>query len=563
MAASQITPVDYAGFKTALQILMKGDPRFKDFDFEGSGLVSIIRLLSTVSSSQGVSSHFTLAESHYSTSEILENVQALVTAATGYVPMGYRSSKLTADIVITPTDTGTAPATLTIPKSFSTMGVSDGTSYTFYPLAATDVNLVNDVYTATVELIEGTLVTSTFTKSGSAPEIFEIPNKDIDISTMQVFVRASSTDTTTEEYTKFESAFQLGVAEKLYYLSMNRRGFYQVEFGDDAISAALADGNIIYVQAMTNSGASGNGVSSLVATAEIGGYSDITVTVQSASAGGEDPEDIETIQKHSEVAYGMDGVAVATAEYGEKLRTYFGGRKITQWGGEENLPYAKPGYVILCVSPALTVEEKTLGNEYLSKYCVGSILTEIVDPGEFDILLDVFVGSTSTLSSTKNTLKQNVTIAIQNYAETKTDFALEFEPGDLEDYIKTNVSNVDRVYIGYRMAVDPTVSRKTAYFDFHREFEVGSFSVDVTGLTNYDQFKDDGTGVIQAYLNGVYVEDVQATVNYTAGTINITGIVFDDATFSMAYATAGGDDLQIQTMRNEIMNITIETLTIG
>lgn len=562
MAASQITPIDYEGFKDSIRILMKGDPRYKDFDFEGSGLVSIIRLLSTVSSTQGLNSHLTLAESHVSTSEILENVQALVTATSGfYVPNGNRAAKLTADVTITPPEPLSAPSSITIPITFSSMGVSEGRTFTFSPVVPVDVNLVSGVYTAVVEMLEGTLVTNSFTKNGTGLETFEIPNKDIDVSTIRVFIRTSSSDTTTVEFDKFESAFQLGKDNNLFYLSMNRRGFYQVEFGDGALSKALADGNIIYVRGVTNSGEAANGVSSLVPTSDIEAFSGITIAVQSPAQGGSAPEDIDSIKRRSAVSFGMDGVVVATQEYGEKLSNFLPNRKITQWGGENNIP-PKPGYVILCVSPTLTDLEKLNSNLYLKKYNVGSIFTEIVDSASYFIGLKIYAGCTSTVDSVKTRLSQEIRIAVAKYAESKNDFSIEFEPSDLEDYIKNNVSNLDRVYITYNLGVNPTQSKSSLNFNFHREIEAGTFVTTFSGHPTISQIKDNAEGIFSSYFDGDLVEQIVSTVDYVNGVVTLQDLDLTVGIVGVGTCDAGGVDLQLQTQRNEILSISITSLDV-
>lgn len=562
MAASQITPIDYEGFKTALRLMMKGDPRFKDFDFEGSGLVSILRLLSTVSSSQAVSSHLTLAESHVSTSEILENARALVTATSGfYVPSGNRAASATVQLTITPPDPDNAPTSISVPLSFTALGVSDGKSFSFSPVNETIVDLVDGKYTTQLQMREGTLVTSSFVKLGSAPETFEIPNKDIDISTIQVFVRNSNSDTAQSEFLRFESAFQLGKENKLFYLSMNRRGFYQIEFGDDSVSKALVDGNIVYVRGVNNSGSLGNGVSSLVATSEIEGFSDIEISMLAPSVGGSDPETLESIKLRSSIAYGMDGVAVSTQEYGEKLADFLPNRKITQWGGEENIP-PKPGFVILCVYPVLTDLEKTNSIQYLKKYNVGSIFVDIVPPIEYLVGLKIYAGCTSTVSSVKVKLRQDIEIVVGRYSESMNNFSIEFEPSSLEDLVKSSVENLDRIYVTYNMGVSPSVSKSSLSFDFHRQIASGTFVATFTGHPTISQIKDDGNGIFNSYYDGELVEQVSADFNFDNGSVTLLGLDLSVGSVSFGYADVGGSDLQLQTKRNEILKISVFNLEV-
>lgn len=557
MASENFTPVDYEALKQALRIKMKSDPRFKDYDFEGSGLSAIIKMMASMASSQNLNSHFVLGESHFSTSDILGNVQALVTAANGYVPSSQTSSRATVTLEVTPPTGITPPASLTLPLTFSALGIQDGKSYRFTPLEEKTVPLVSGKYTFTdVILLEGELVTNTFVQSGTALSYFTIPNKAVDINTLSVTVRESVSVVTTRQFERFHSAFQLGSANLLFFLSMDRSGFYRINFGDGHFSKNLDDGNIVYVSYKSSNGELSNGVSQLTASSEIGGFSDVKVTVTSAATGGASQEGLESIQQNASLSYGMDGVAVSTQEYGLKLKELYPSRKITQWDGSDNMP-PKPGFVILSTYPSLSGAEKDAGVAWLKKYSVGSILTQIVDSSIFEVVVGLFYVSSYSDEVKKNSQKNEIKAFCSNYVETMSDFGNTFEPNMFEESLKASVPGIERCYVSYQMGVTGVRSKKSISFDFHREIESNTFTVSVSGTDTIDTLKQ-VAGEIVGYKSGV--KKLTFSSSYSSGVLTIndldTLILSGPALeFGVGYAGPGGLDRQVSSGRNELLQL--------
>lgn len=557
MASENFTPVDYEALKQALRLKMKSDPRFKDYDFEGSGLSAIIKMLSSMASSQNLNSHFVLGESHFSTSDILGNVQALVTASNGYVPASQTSSRGVVSIQVTPPSGVTPPSTLTVPLTFTALGLQNGKSYRFTPLQEKTVPLLDGKYTFTdVIMVEGELVTNTFVQSGTAVSYFTIPNKAVDINSISVVVRESAAVVTNKKFERFHSAFQLGPKSELFYLSMDRDGFYRVNFGDDHFSKALVDGNVVYVTYKSSSGESSNGISTLTAASEIGGFSDVKVVVTTNTSGGTAQEGIESIQRNAAMAYGMDGVAVATQEYGLKLKELYPSLKITQWDGSDNNP-PKPGFVVLSTYPSLSSAEKQIGVEWLKKYSVGSIMTEIVDSSVFEVNCTLFVVSSFTDNYALNSQKKEIEAFCLNYSQDMSSFGNTFEPNTFEELLKTAVPGIDRCYVSYKMGAVGVPSKKSISFDFHRQIESDTFTVSVAGSDLIDTISQIGGelvgtkgGVEKISFSGSFTDGV-LTIN-NLETINQSGTI----SFGVGYASPGGIDKQVSSGKNELLQLT-------
>lgn len=556
MASENFTPVDYEALKQVLRLKMKSDPRFKDYDFEGSGLSAIIKMLSSMASSQNLNSHFVLGESHFSTSDILGNVQALVTASNGYVPASQTSSRGVVTIEVTPPTGVTPPATLTVPLTFTALGLQNGKSYRFTPYQEKTVPLLSGKYTFTdVIMVEGELVTNTFVQSGTAVSYFTIPNKAVDINTISVVVRESAAVVTNKNFERFHSAFQLGPESELFYLSMDRDGYYRVNFGDGHFSKALVDGNVVYVTYKSSSGESSNGISALTAASEIGGFSDVKVTVTTSTSGGTAQEGIDSIQRNAAMAYGMDGVAVATQEYGLKLKELYPSLKITQWDGSDNNP-PKPGFVILSTYPSLSSAEKQAGVNWLKKYSVGSILTQIVDSTNFEVVCTLYFVSSYSDTSKLNSQKKEIEAFCLNYSQEMSSFGNTFEPNTFEELLKVAIMGIDRCYVSYKMGAVGVPSKKSISFDFHRQIETNTFTVSVTGVDLIDTISQVGgeligtkSGVKKTSFSGSFTDGV-LTIN-DLDTLVYTGAI----TFGVGYASPGGIDKQVSAGRNELLQL--------
>lgn len=557
--AEHITPVDYEGFKQGLRILMKSDTRFKDYDFEASGMSAIVKMLASMASTQAVNNNFTLNESHVATSEILGNVQSLVTAQSGYVPGSVVSSKLFADIVVTPPDPNTAPPTMTLPKTFTSMSLVEGVSYTFVPETSTTVPLVGGKYTfENVRLVEGDRVVSRFVQAGVGVNQFKIPNKSIDISTLEVTIQVSSNDFTTQEFEVFHSAFQLGSDKPLFYLSMDRRGYYLIEFGDGAFSKGLDDRNIVYVAYISSSGSSANGAQTFTATSQVGGFGDITITPLGVSTGGSEAEDIDTVKRHARISYGMDGVAVATVEYGQKLKQLYPSYEVTQWDGSDNTPQL-PGFVVLSTFPALTELEKQAGNEWLMKYNVGSILTKIVDPSIFRIYPTVYAVASTTDTNKQQVIKSQIMSVLATVKSELSKFGSEFDTSTVEELILSRIPLLKRVFVDYTVSTPPLPTKNIVQFDFHRQIDISTFNVSISNSQIADSVKNIA-GEMVAFKGETQVGTLKSIVNPITGIVELQDLksLFltpTDVQFGYALCSPSGVDTIIRVRRGEIMDV--------
>ncbi len=543
------TDIDYTGILDSLRLYLRGDNKFSDLDFEASGISSIAKLLAANSSGATLNAILALNESFSSTSENLGNVQALVTPESGYVPRGVSSARITADIIVTPPDPLTAPATLTLPRTFTGTGVGETGTYTFSPLSAVTTSLQGGVYTFTnVVLAEGQLVTDSFEKQGDSVEDFLIQNRNIDISTLSVIVQSSAIDTTTAEWTRFTSAFQLGSAETLYYLSMNRKGNYKLGFGDNAFSAALSGGNLVYASYVVSNGEAGNGISSLIATAQVGDFTNVTINHTNPSSGGAPAETIESIKLNARTGQSIDGVAVSDEQHTAVLSNLLPSHKVNAFGGEKASP-KRPGFVLISTSPALSEAEQATAIAALERVSVGSTIVAYVDATVYTVTLDTFfVADGSTNVNTD--LNKEATSVVSDYIASHSVFGGSVEPDELQTLVKA-VSGINRAYVNYKMSAPVVVSTSSATMNYRRQILSGSFRATVTGAT-FSEIRDTGSG-FYGFTGDVQGEQLLVSADYASGLITITLPV--GAVIQTNEVSPAGDDLKVQVGDNELLAI--------
>ena len=191
---------------------------------------------------------------------------------------------------------------------------------------------------SSVPIYEGSLVTFKYTvDSTDVDQKFIIPSANADTSTLLVKVQESSSDTTTNTYSLAGGYNNVTATSKVYFIQEGQDGKYEVYFGDGVNGKALADGNIVILEYIVSNKSLSNGASTFVPAGSIGGFSNITVTANSVSQGGSEPESKESIRFNAPLQYTAQDRAVTTSDYETKvLSVYPNAQSVSAWGGEDD-----------------------------------------------------------------------------------------------------------------------------------------------------------------------------------------------------------------------------------
>ena len=391
-----VTELDFADIKNNLKNFLKQQTEFNDYDFEGSGLNVLLDVLAYNTHYNALNAHYSLNESFLDSAQIRGNV---VTRAKllGYTPRSVLSPRAKVDLVVNIAgETGTIPTTLLLAKGTKLNTVVSGEEFQFVVLENQTATLAGTLYTFNdVTIVEGNIRELKYRVDNDIEnQKFQLSDFDADTSTLRVRVQANEESTAFDVYTKFETLRGVDSTSKVYYLQENPGGYYEVYFGDGVTGFKPTNNNIVTVDYVTTKGTESNGANSFTMVDSIGGFANISVTLDTAASGGAEEETMESIRFNAPLTFISQNRAVTADDYASIIKKEFSNiDSISTWGGEDNDP-PDYGRVYVCIKPLLaetltTAEKTSITGAILKGKNVVSITPQIVDPNFTFLELDV------------------------------------------------------------------------------------------------------------------------------------------------------------------------------
>jgi hypothetical protein len=590
----QVTELDFDQIKTNLKNFLRNQAEFADFDFEGSGMSVLLDLLSYNTHYLGFNANM-LANEMFLDSAALRSSVVSLSKMLGYTPASAIAPE--ADITVVLANASGASVTMPAGTKFTTT-VGD-TQYTYVTNSDKTITPQDGVYTfSNVKIYEGTRVTFQYTAdSNNEDQKFIVPNSNADLTTLKVDVQNSSSDTTTLTYTKASSLTGVASDSRVYFTQEVEDGKFEVYFGDGAVGKKIQDGNIVKLTYIVTNKSLSNGANSFSLSGTIAGFSAQTITVNSNSAGGSEPESIASIKLNAPLQYGSQDRAVTAADYKTLVKQiYPAANAIQVWGGEDNST-PQYGKVFISVKLAdgtnLTSVDKTEIETQLGQYAVASVRPTLVDPETtFIVLNTTFKYNSNLTSKDSTTLASEVSTALSNYStNTLNNFVGVFRysvvSGVIDDTDPSIISNIStvKVYQKFTPLTSSTASQKytisfnNAIYNPHSGHNsTAGGVVSTTGFQLNDDttveyyFNDDGAGNIRLYhlVDGqiTYDNNNWGTVDYSTGEIvissaKITGVSnVDGATSTQIRVTVIPSSNDIAPVRGQVLNIDTANSTI-
>src|SRR5210317_1169282 len=394
-----VTELDFADIKNNLKNFLKQQTEFNDYDFDGSGLNVLLDVLAYNTHYNALNAHYSLNESFLDSAQIRGNV---VTRAKllGYTPRSVLSPRAKVDIVVNIAgETGTIPSTLQLARGTKLNTVVSGEEFQFIVLenqTATLSEVTANTYTFNdVIIVEGTTRELKYRVDNDIEnQKFQLSDYDADTSTLRVRVQSNEESSSFDVYTKFETLKNVTSTSKVYYLQENPSGYYEIYFGDGVTGFKPTNNNIVTIDYVTTKGKESNGANSFSMVDSIGGYSNISVTLDTAAVGGADQETTESIRFNAPLTFISQNRAVTADDYSAIIKKEFSNiDSISTWGGEDNDP-PDYGKVYIAIKPLLaeqltTAEKTDITGAILKGKNVVSITPEIVDTNYTYLELDV------------------------------------------------------------------------------------------------------------------------------------------------------------------------------
>lgn len=437
MALIQSSDLDFNSIKESLKTYLKRQSEFADYDFEASGLSNILDVLAYNTHLNGLIANFGLNESFLNSAQLRSSVVSHAETL-GYYPRSKTASTATVKIQVLNTGNTTLDS-LTI-DAYKTFSASvDNVGYKFQVLE--DYIALNDgtgnfTFTTSsgsdnIVIKEGQLKTKTFLVGDSTDQqLYIIPDKTMDTSTIVVKVFDSATSTTSATYTNISNTVRINNDSTVFLLREAPNGFYELTFSDgNVLGQAPKVGNRIEITYLSAIGATANGASVFTYDGQIdvdGIPTDVTVTTLANSSAGDEKETIASIKANAPIAFATQQRLVTAEDYKASILSRYSAtvEDVIAWGGNDNIPpiYGRV-YVAMKFKDGVTTEVQTsiknsIQTELSDNLGIMSIDTVFSDPKETFIKLNTVFNFDPDLTGssidTIQTLINNTIIAYFN-----------------------------------------------------------------------------------------------------------------------------------------------------
>ena len=413
------TEQDFSEIKKNLKTYLKNQGKFLDYDFEGAGMSALLDVLAYNTHYMALNANM-VANEMFLDSAILRNNVVAHAKNLGYTPKSKRAARNVITITGTTQTIPSTPETTTLPAG--SKFISSDNNYTF----VTDKSYSHISYDGIikfedVEIFEGKYVTNTITVKTDEKQVYEIPNKNIDTSTLKVTIRENINSTVFEEYhlnkllTDFNSDSSLYADANYFFLQEGQDEKFEIYFGDNILGKKLNPGNIIEINYIVTSGPEANGINSFSRVASDPYIGGIRITADSKSFGGSLIESTESIKLSAPNTFMAQNRAVTSKDYEYYVREIYPElTNISIWGGEENDPPIY-GKTFISVKPYTNAVRKVIIDR-LKDYNVASITPEVIEPYYMYLVLNVNYNYDNNITKfTENELNGVVRNAINDY----------------------------------------------------------------------------------------------------------------------------------------------------
>ena len=588
-----VSEFDFDDVKTNLKTFLKAQAKFKDYNFEGSGMSALLDVLAYNTHYLGFNMNMLANEMFMDTASLRSSIVSHAKTL-GYEVTSCRAPYAEVNIVLN--NSGKSAATMSAGTVFTT--TLDDVDYQFVTIEDIQKSSTGvEIPFNNTKIYEGTYVTTRYTvDSSDVDQRFILPEENSDTSTLTVIVQNSSTDTTSTTYTKATDIAQLSSSSEVYYLQEVEAGKNEVRFGDGVVSKAVSDGNIVLLKYVVTNVTAANGASTFSNSGAIDTVTDITVTTVNKAVGCSVAESLNSIKKNAVLDYASQGRCVTTDDYVLYTKKLFPQTQAVMVFGGDVGSYdpslgvtstASYGRVYISVKSTtgnnLTEAQKTLLVSDLKKYNVASITPVIIDPEIVYLILDVnFKFDSSRTTKEKATLESDITTTLTDYNNDKLKtFNNVFRHSEvtttIDDTDTSILSNITNVTMASLFA--PTLNSSVGYNVYYNNAlynphsghnassggVIGSSGFKVGSDTNEMFFDDDGAGNLRRYhLVGVtrtYDDTTAGTVNYTTGAITINAITIssisnvDGLSSTKIRITGIPNSKDVVPVRNQILEL--------
>ena len=593
--SSQInaTDLDFEEIGDNIKTYLKGQEKFKDYDFEGSNMSVLIDMLAYAGHIGGLNTNLAASEMFLDSAQLRKNVVSRAKDL-GFTPASERATAAEIELKITNVSNanGTIPTendmTLNRGHNFST--TLDGVSYNFVNSSSVVPVRDNQVFTyALVNIIQGQYITDSFVFDNQIKNAkFVLSNGRVDKSKLEISVNSNGV---VSKYSLSTDVSTITSASRVFYAQENEEGFIEIYFGDDVLGKGLNDGDVISATYIAVDDIHADGAKIFTSIDTVNGFSNATITTLTAATGGSEKESIDSIKFKATKFYTSQNRLVTLNDYKAKVQEYYpNADAVAVWGGEDNDP-PQYGKVFITLKPQnsdyLSVVEKGAVQRKLNQLNMLTVRPVIVDAEIVKILLTtVFKYNEADTTLSKGELETIVRNSIVSFDNTNlNNFDSIFRHSNLVKAIdETNVailSNVTNVRLQKRkhLKIILTVGFNVLFgngfyhpHDGHNKAAGGiltstGFKVEGDTVNTYF-FDDDGSGNVRRYSldsgTRVFADQSAGTIDYASGKISIDAIKFtstvnSDTSIDFTVVPSSSD---VVAIRGSLVDISIDDIKV-
>lgn len=556
MPKLNITELDFDSIKTQLKTYLRGQTKFKDYDFEGSNISVLLDVLAYNTYQNNFYTNMAINEM-FIDSALLRNSIISHAKELNYLPRSKRSAR--AIVKVRVNDSELQDSTITIPQYAEFSASYNGENFTFvtnqaHVLRKTNVGVFES---ENITLYEGTILNS-FEREGFFVDddgILRVilTNENADTDSIECFVDAEATEDR-NVFTRKDTIFGVGPTDKVFYVEPYYDGRYTVYFGKNIFGLQPTEIEDVRVKYRITSGSEGNGVNKF--SINLTNTGTTTVTTLAKATGGADEESIESIRFAAPKSLQIQERAVTNTDYENLLKAKFPEiLAVSAYGGEELEP---PQFGKVAISVYLGQETEILSASLAATYI--DYLREksplAVEPifrqSEFIYANLEIDASYSASQSTKSqaALEQIIRDEVRYYSNTYLDG---FNKTARVSNISTAIDEEDVAILSNSVCLFPYIPYSPATnfklnptFKFEAELAKPYPFRSANGFTNYKPaiksgkfvaggqeifLQDDGRGnimsVTSSAANPEIVKPKVGTVDYATGVVKLTDFIVE------------------------------------
>ena len=432
--AIKTSDLDYQNIKSSLKTYLQKSGEFNDYNFEASGLSSILDVLAYNTHLNGLTANLAINESFLSSAQLRGSVVGHAETL-GYYPKSRTAAVASVNLSVdmSSLEPSARPASVTLFAGTEFTGEAPN-QVTYRFITTEDYVAVNDngVYvfktssgSSEIPLVQGVKASKTFYVDGNVESSFVIPDETIDVPSLSITVYDNFTSLGDYKvYDNINNVVTVTPDSTVYMVREAANGYFEVFFSDgNILGKRPVSGNKVVMEYMTSKGAVANGVE-VFQTVNLVNSFPINVTTVSPSAGGSAKESMASIKLNAPRAFATQQRLVTAEDYRSLILTNYGEyiTDVATWGGHENIPpmYGKVFASLDFRDVPETVKtqvQQRIADELTANLSIMSIDTVFISPKETNLELQVtFNFDPAQTGSTAESLESQVIAAVRAYA---------------------------------------------------------------------------------------------------------------------------------------------------